>query len=140
MSSGSSTRRAKKHADRVTASGQFTLPGAASAVPAKSTVSSSPLIRTVTPDRDVAVEDPVALDLAGGGVLAVGKPPDRVPGVALGVGHDLVEGGQDGVAAAAPHQLGQPPLGELVGGDLGAEVPAADPGRAGVGQNELEHV
>ena len=48
MLPGSRTRRAKKHADRVTESGQLTLPGTASAVPVKSTVSSSPLIRTAT--------------------------------------------------------------------------------------------
>ena len=48
MSSDSSTRSAKKHAERVTDSGQLTLPGTASAVPVKSTVSRSPATRTAT--------------------------------------------------------------------------------------------
>ena len=47
-SAGSSTRSAKAHAEWVTARGQLTLPGAASAVPAKSIVSSSPAIVTAT--------------------------------------------------------------------------------------------
>ncbi len=47
-SSGSSTRNAKQQADRVTARGQFTLPGTAGEVPAKSTVSPSPSIVAVT--------------------------------------------------------------------------------------------
>ena len=47
-SSGSRTRRAKKHADRVTASGQLTLPSTASAVPARSITARSPSIVTAT--------------------------------------------------------------------------------------------
>src|SRR4029453_19614985 len=49
-------------------------------------------------------------------------------------------GGKDVVPAAAPHQLGQTALSELVRGDLRAEVTATHPWRAGIGQDELEHV
>src|SRR5207344_873897 len=85
---------------------------------------------------DVVVDDAITFDLAGGGVLAVGKLPDRGAGAAFGVGDDLVEGREDGVVPTTFHQLGEAMPGELVGGDLGAEVSAAHSRGAGVRQDQ----
>ena len=92
------------------------------------------------PDGDVLVGDAVALHEVLGRVLAVGEFADGLAGPLLGVGDDLLEGGEDGFLAAAVHQLADALLGDVVGGDLGPQVPAPDVRGADVGQQEVQHV
>ena len=91
-------------------------------------------------DREVVVGDTVALDLAVGLVAAVREAADRLAGAALGIGDHLVERDEDGVAATALDQLGEPPAGDPVGSDLRLQVGPAGLGRAHVGEDQAQHL
>ena len=73
-------------------------------------------------------------------MLAVGELADGLAGALLGVGDDLLEGGEDDLFAAAFDQLSDALFGDVVGGDLGAQVAAPEVGGADVGQQEVEDV
>jgi hypothetical protein len=89
---------------------------------------------------DVFVRDAVALHTVLRRVLAVGEVADSLAGTFFGVGDHLLEGGEDGVFAAASYQLSDAFFCDVVGGDLGPQVAAPEVGGADVGEEEVHHV
>ena len=73
-------------------------------------------------------------------MLAVGELSNRLAGALLGVGDHLLESGEDGVFATAFYKLSDALFGDVVRGDLGAQVAAPEVGGAHVGEQEVEHV
>ena len=61
-------------------------------------------------------------------MLAVWQLADGLAGTPLGVGDDLLEGREDDFFAPAFDQLAYPLFGDVVRGDLGAQVAAAKVG------------
>ena len=86
---------------------------------------------SVTPSPSIA---PLGL------VAAVGQLAQRLARAPLGVGEHLVERRSTTSRPRRSTSSAQPPPREPVGGDLGAQVAAADAGRAHVGEDQLEHV
>ena len=97
------------------------LPSYCGAVPAKSIRISSPVDLDRAADRQVAVD---RLDDVLGLAAPVRERGERGSHHPLGVGVELVHRGGDAVAAAPLAELVEPPLGEAVRGELGAEVAA----------------
>jgi hypothetical protein len=89
---------------------------------------------------DVVVRCAVALHKVFGVVLAVGQLADGLAGTPLGVGDHLLEGSEDDLPAPAFDQLAYALFGDVVRGDLGAQVAATEVGRTNVGEQEVEDV
>src|SRR5215208_2022081 len=89
---------------------------------------------------DVVVGHAVALHEVFGLALPVGQLADGLAGTPLGVGDNLVEGRKDDLLAPTLDQLAYTLFGNVVRGDLGAEVAASQVGGANVGEQEVEDV
>ena len=130
------TRTTKKHAERVTASGQLRLPDAGARCPR----SRSPPRRGRSyggVDREIAVD---RLDDVLRLVPAVRKRSERRPDAALGVGVELVRGRLDPLAAAPLDELPCPCLGEPVRRELRAQVAAPLVGVSRARRDPLDEV
>src|SRR5215212_6320979 len=92
------------------------------------------------PYGDVFVRDAVTLHAVLCGVLAVREVTDSLAGAFLGVGDHLLESGEDGVFAAAFYQLPETFFGDVIRGDLGAQVAAPEVGGADLGEDQIEHI
>ena len=105
----------------MTESGQLRFPGCCGAVPEKSKTISSPAMVTAAWIGEVALwrlEHVLPLE------TPVGQTRDRRTDNAFRVVEELVHRRDDAVASASFAQLGQAPLRERVGGELGAKVAA----------------